>query len=106
MVLLGLGLYLPYVAVHTTMFERLIALTRDQGNIGYLMYLADAFGYLGYVGVMLFRLALKPDGNLLGFFQTAAATTLSLAILAFGLAGLFFSRSSCAVSPSVESRRG
>ena len=53
MVLLGLGLYVPYVAVHTTIFGRLIAMTRDRGNIGYLMYLADAFGYLGYVAVMI-----------------------------------------------------
>jgi hypothetical protein len=53
MVLSGLGLYLPYFAVHTTLFERLIAMTRDRGNIGYLMYLADAFGYLGYVFVLL-----------------------------------------------------
>jgi hypothetical protein len=92
MVLLGLGLYLPYVAVHTTLFERLIALTRDRGNLGYLMYLADAFGYLGYVAVMLLRLWLKPTGDLLGFFQTAAAITLVLAALAFGLAGRFFTR--------------
>lgn len=37
MVLVGLGLYLPYVVVHTTIFERLIALTRDRGNLGYLI---------------------------------------------------------------------
>jgi hypothetical protein len=30
MVLLGVGMYLPYVAVHTTVFERLIALTREK----------------------------------------------------------------------------
>lgn len=53
MVLLGLGLYLPYVAVHTTIFERLLAMTRDPGNVGFLMYVADATGYLGYVLVML-----------------------------------------------------
>jgi hypothetical protein len=34
MVLHGLGLYLPYVIFHTTLFERLIALTRDRGTIG------------------------------------------------------------------------
>src|SRR5262249_29681583 len=34
MVLHGLGLYLPYIAVQTTLFERLIAMTRDRGNIG------------------------------------------------------------------------
>jgi hypothetical protein len=70
MVLHGLGLYLPYIAVHTTIFERLIAMTRDRGNIGYLMYLADAFGYLGYVVVLLARNALAPAENFLAFFIT------------------------------------
>ena len=55
MVLLGLGMYVPYVAFHTTIFERLIAAFRESGNIGYLMYLADAVGYTGYVGVMVLR---------------------------------------------------
>lgn len=53
MVLVGAGLYLPYVAVHTTVFERLIALTRDRGNIGFLMYVVDSLGYLGYVVILL-----------------------------------------------------
>jgi hypothetical protein len=68
MVLHGLGLYLPYVVVHTTLFERLIAMTRDRGNIGYLMYLADAFGYLGYVAVMFSHNLFVPQGNFLDFF--------------------------------------
>ena len=55
MVLIGVGLYLPYVATHTTIFERLIAMTRDKGTLVYLMYLADSIGYLGYVVVMLAR---------------------------------------------------
>jgi hypothetical protein len=70
MVLSGIGLYLPYIAVHTTLFERLIAMTRDRGNIGFLMYLADSFGYLGYVGVLLARNALGPTENFLVFFLT------------------------------------
>jgi hypothetical protein len=68
MVLLGMGLYLPYIAVHTTLFERLLAMTRDRGTIGYLMYLADAFGYLGYVAVMLARNVLRPPESFLPFF--------------------------------------
>lgn len=55
MVLLGLGLYLPYVAFHTTVLERMLAMTRERGNIGFLMYLVDATGYLGYVGVMIIK---------------------------------------------------
>jgi hypothetical protein len=68
MVLHGLGLYMPYIAVHTTIFERLIAMTRDRGNIGYLMYLADAFGYLGYVVVLLARNLFGPTEDFVAFF--------------------------------------
>ncbi len=51
----GLGMYVPYIAFHVMVFERLIAVSRHESNIGYLMYVADAFGYLGSVAVMLFR---------------------------------------------------
>jgi phosphonoacetaldehyde hydrolase len=46
------GLSLPFVAVHTTVFERLIALTRNRGNMGFLMYVVDSVGYLAYVVVL------------------------------------------------------
>ncbi len=68
MVLIGFGLYLPYVAVHTTIFERFLAMTRDKGNIGFLMYLADSFGYLGYVAVMLSRNYFGTPDRFLGFY--------------------------------------
>ena len=55
MVLVGAGLYLPYVAVHTTIFERLIAMTRERGNLGFLMYVADSVGYLGYAALLIAR---------------------------------------------------
>ncbi len=68
MVLQGIGLYLPYLVVHTTLFERLMAMTRDRGTIGYLMALADSFAYLGYVGVLLGHNALRPGDDFLAFF--------------------------------------
>lgn len=69
MVLVGLGLYLPYVAFHTTIFERLIASVRDVANVGFLMYLADALGYLGYVGLMLFKRMGTADVDALKLFS-------------------------------------
>ena len=81
MVLLGLGLYLPYVAIHTTFFERLIAMTRERGNIGYFMYLADSIAYLGYVCVMLGKGLLRPDTNFLRFYSFAAWIGLGLSTL-------------------------
>ncbi len=69
MVLLGSGLYLPYVAVHTTVFERLIAMTRERGNLGFLMYVADSAGYLGYAALMIARSALPVRGRLLAVLR-------------------------------------
>ena len=68
MVLVGLGVYLPYVAIHTTVFERLIAITKERGNIGFLMYVADSVGYTGYILLMLFRYATPPGESILILF--------------------------------------
>lgn len=91
-VLMGLGLYLPYVAVHTTVFERFIAMTRERGNIGYLMYLADAFGYLGYVGVMVAKNFFHPGANVLDLFLTTGWVVGVAALAALLFAFVFFSR--------------
>ncbi|WP_163378419.1 DUF5690 family protein [Cyclobacterium sp. SYSU L10401] len=55
MVINGVGLYLPYILFHCLIFERLLALVRFSGNVGFLFYTADALGYTGSVGVMLFK---------------------------------------------------
>ncbi len=92
MVLIGLGLYLPYVAVHTTVFERLLALTGDKGNIGFLMYLADSFGYLGYVAVMLGRSIMPTDRSFLAFFVWLAGLVTSLAVVLLAGGWIYFAR--------------
>ena len=84
MVLTGLGLYLPYVAIHTTVFERLLALTREPGTIGFLMYLADAFGYLAYVGLMLGGGILSSRVNPLTLFVTSSWIAIALSLVALG----------------------
>ncbi|WP_280117666.1 DUF5690 family protein [Pseudoalteromonas xiamenensis] len=55
MVLNGIGLYLAYVPFTSSLFERLIATFNRPANVGFLTYLADSFGYLGTVGVMLYQ---------------------------------------------------
>ena len=35
MVLIGLGVYMPYVAVHAIVFERLIAVTKERATVGF-----------------------------------------------------------------------
>src|SRR5690606_8987198 len=47
MTLVGLGLYMVYIPFNSVFFERLIATFRHVGNVGFLIYLADSFGYVG-----------------------------------------------------------
>ena len=47
MVLVGMGIYMAYIPFNSLLFDRLIAAFRSVGNVGFLMYLADSFGYLG-----------------------------------------------------------
>lgn len=84
MVLVGLGLYMPYVAIHTTVLERFIALTEEKGNLGYLMALVDSSGYLGYVIVLLVRKFVKFEGKILQFFVVACFIVGAISLLSLG----------------------
>lgn len=55
MTLTGMGLYLGYVPFNVVFFERKIAAIRRPANVGFLIYVADSFGYLGSMGVLLFK---------------------------------------------------
>jgi hypothetical protein len=92
MVLMGLGVYIPYVAVHTTVFERLIAMTRDKGNIGYLLYLVDTVGYMGYIVLMFGKNYLQPANGFLPFFLDISLYIGGIGILAMLAANVFFSK--------------
>jgi MFS family permease len=92
MVVIGLGLYLPYVLVHTALFERIMAVTPDKGNIGYLMYLADSTGYLGYVILMLFKDSLPAQEDTLSFFTKLCWMVGIFGIGSFLLALVYFKK--------------
>lgn len=53
MLFVGLGLYTAYIPFNCILFERLFAAFKLNGNAGFFMYLADSFGYLGSMVVLL-----------------------------------------------------
>lgn len=55
MILVGLGLYICYVPFNCLFFDRMIATFQIKGNAGFLIYIADAFGYLGSMAVLLYK---------------------------------------------------
>lgn len=86
MQLTGLGLYMGYIPFNCIFFERLIASFRIAGNVGFLIYFADAFGYLGSVTVMLVKEFMKLNLNWSQFYSQGVA-----AVSVIGLAGTVFS---------------
>ncbi len=87
MVLIGFGLYLCYVPFNGIFFDRMIAALHLKGNAGFLIYIADSFGYLGSIVVLIYKNFGQGERSWLGFFINGtylvaflglAATTLSL----------------------------
>jgi hypothetical protein len=106
MVLGGLGMYVPYVAFHTTVFERLIAAFRERGNIGYLMYLADATGYLGYVAVMVLRNLTTDRVDFLRLFLRSSLLITGIAMVLTLAVSLYYARRIPATEPLVLATAG
>ena len=62
------GLYLGYVPYNCFYFERMLAAYKVPGNVGFLIYIADAFGYLGTVVVLLVKEFVKIKYSWVDFF--------------------------------------
>jgi hypothetical protein len=68
MTLVGMGLYFGYIQFNSIFFDRLIAAFRYVSTVGFLIYLADSFGYVGSVMVMLYKEFGQKDVSWLNFF--------------------------------------
>jgi len=55
MILLGLGIYMGYLPFNSLLFDRMIAAFGSAANAGFLIYIADSFGYLGSVGTLIYK---------------------------------------------------
>jgi hypothetical protein len=87
-VLTGIGIYLAYAPFSAVLFDRMVAVSRSPGNAGFLIYLADSFGYGGSVGLLFFLQ--KPDGfrpdPLSLFLHSSLLTSGALSVLVLGSA--------------------
>jgi len=69
MTMAGLGLYWGYVPYNAIFFERMIATFKSKSNVGFIMYVADAAGYLGSISVLLIKELGKPNISWSNFFK-------------------------------------
>lgn len=70
--LTGLGLYMGYVPCNGLYFERLVASFRYVSTVGFIVTLADWYGYLGSVGVLLYKNFGQGSISYLDFFVNGA----------------------------------
>ncbi len=55
MITVGLGAYLAYVPYGSMLFDRLLAALGAAGTAGFMIYVTDAFGYIGSIGINLYK---------------------------------------------------
>jgi len=89
MIIVGFSMYLPYIAFHALFFERWIAYFKIKSNIGFLMYVADAAGYLGSTLVLLFKNFNSIQYSWVSFFTYSALVT-SIIIIVLSIANFLY----------------
>ncbi len=92
MILVGLGLFMGYVPFNCILFERFVAYVGTAANVGFLMYVVDAFGYLSSAGVLVAKSFFLPETSWFDFFvRSSYVVSISVALLA-SIAVFHFSR--------------
>jgi len=92
MTLVGLGLYIGYIPFNCILFDRLIATFRHAGNVGFLMYLADSFGYMASVGVILTKTIFNTQLAWTVVYSNGVIVLSVIGIMATVMALLYFNK--------------
>lgn len=92
MTLTGIGLYMGYVPFNCMLFERLIAAFKYAGNAGFIIYLADSFGYLGSDVVLLVKNFMHLENSWTLFFVRMILIVSVIGILLVGMSAAYFNR--------------
>jgi hypothetical protein len=91
MMLISLGLYLAYVPFNCILFDRLMAAVKSAGNAGFMIYVADASGYVGSVALLLYKSFAAPTIDWLPFIEWFAYITSIGGVSLMALSLVYFS---------------
>ena len=91
MIVNGFGLFLAYVPFNCILFDRLVASLGVVSTSIFLITMADAFGYLGVVCVMLYKNFGDRAGSMLAFFEVLCYVVAGLMLAALVASWVYFS---------------
>ena len=92
MILIGFGAYLAYVPFGAVLFERIMASTKAAGTAVFAIYLSDAIGYTGSVGIQLYKDLGAAELNYFQFLRIFTYSMAGIGVVLFILSGLYFVR--------------
>jgi hypothetical protein len=99
MILSGAGLYMAYVPFNAMLFDRLIAASGTVGTAGFLIYVADASGYLGSCALLVWRNFGLVQLDWLQVFTASAYGASIVGMILIGLSAIYFLRETAVVKP-------
>jgi hypothetical protein len=88
--LTGFGAFMGYVPFNAILFDRLIAAFRQESNSGFLIYIADSFGYLTSILVMLYKNFGASKQSNLSYFINAGYIIMFAGIFLISLSAIYF----------------
>ncbi|CAD0222429.1 hypothetical protein KYG33_14350 [Chryseobacterium sp. D764] len=87
MTISGFGMYICYIPFNGIYFDRMIAAFEIKGNVGFLIYIVDSFGYLGSVLILLYKNFGSAQTSWLNFYinlnYIITVTVFILSVIAF-----------------------
>ena len=105
MILTGAGLYMAYTPFNAMLFDRLIAFSGRVATAGFLIYVADASGYLGSVALLLWRNFGGFKLDWLQFFTLSVYVTSVGGAALTALAAIYFAQRPRQGLPALEASR-
>lgn len=93
--ILGFGVYLAYSMCNSLYFERMIAVFKQPGTVGFLITFADYYAYLGSISVLFYKNFFQKQINYLDFFIVLAyiVSILYVFLVAVSMYYFYFKRS-------------
>ncbi|WP_240768725.1 DUF5690 family protein [Olivibacter sp. XZL3] len=90
MLLTGLGLYMVYIPFNAIFFDRLLAAFKHTGNVGFLIYLADAFAYVASLSVLISKEVLQVKLSWVSFFSNSVLGLSACGLLLTAFSAYYF----------------
>ena len=92
MIALGAGLYLAYTPFNALLFDRFIAASGRTGTAGFLIYVADAAGYVSSVALLVLRDLVGLKLSWVEFLRAISYSAALVGLVLIVAAGFYFHR--------------